>query len=90
MMSTGSFTSVQFSSVAQSCPTICDPMDCSTPGPPVEKGSIVWIHCRKGDPSQGLIVDPCLALRFDLSKTIPILTKPKTFWGGPPWWRAAV
>ena len=22
----------QFSSVAQSCPTICDPMDCSTPG----------------------------------------------------------
>ena len=25
----------QFSSVAQSCPTICDPMDCSTPGLPV-------------------------------------------------------
>ena len=23
---------VQFSSVAQSCPTLCDPMDCSTPG----------------------------------------------------------
>ena len=27
--------SVQFSSVAQSCPTLCDPMDCSTPGLPV-------------------------------------------------------
>ena len=27
--------SVQFSSVAQSCPTHCDPMDCSTPGFPV-------------------------------------------------------
>ena len=27
--------SVQFSSVAQSCPTLCDPMDCSTPGFPV-------------------------------------------------------
>ena len=27
--------SVQFSSVAQSCPTLCDPMNCSTPGPPV-------------------------------------------------------
>ena len=27
--------SVQFSSVAQSCPTLCDPMDCSTPGIPV-------------------------------------------------------
>ena len=24
--------SIQFSSVAQSCPTLCDPMDCSTPG----------------------------------------------------------
>ena len=27
--------SVQFSSVAQLCPTLCDPMDCSTPGFPV-------------------------------------------------------
>ena len=27
--------SVQFSSVAQSCPTLCDPMDCSMPGLPV-------------------------------------------------------
>ena len=26
---------VQFSSVAQSCPTLCDPMDCSMPGFPV-------------------------------------------------------
>ena len=24
--------SVQFSSVTQSCPTLCDPVDCSTPG----------------------------------------------------------
>ena len=30
--------SVQFSSVAQSCLTLCDPMDCSTPGLPV--------HCQ--------------------------------------------
>ena len=27
--------SVQFSSVAQSCPTLCDPMNCSPPGLPV-------------------------------------------------------
>ena len=27
--------SVQFSSFAQLCPTLCDPMDCSTPGFPV-------------------------------------------------------
>ena len=26
---------VQFSSVAQSCPILCNPMDCSTPGLPV-------------------------------------------------------
>ena len=31
-------SSVQFSSVAQLCPTLCDPMDCSTPGFPV--------HCQ--------------------------------------------
>ena len=28
-------TSVQFSSVTQSCPTLCDPMNCSTQGLPV-------------------------------------------------------
>ena len=28
-------TYIQFSSVAQSCLTLCDPMDCSTPGHPV-------------------------------------------------------
>ena len=27
--------SVQFSSITQSCPTLCDPIDCSTPGFPV-------------------------------------------------------
>ena len=28
---------LQFSSVAQSCLTLCDPMDCSTPGSPVHQ-----------------------------------------------------
>ena len=28
-------SSVQFSSVTQSCPSLCDPMNCSTPGLPV-------------------------------------------------------
>ena len=31
----GSCSSVQFSSVTQSCPILCYPMDCSTPGLPV-------------------------------------------------------
>ena len=29
------FSSVQFISVSQSCPTLCNPMDCRTPGFPV-------------------------------------------------------
>ena len=35
VFSTEGCGSVQFISVAQSCPTLCDPMDCSTPGFPV-------------------------------------------------------
>ena len=35
IMASGLISSVQFSSVAQSCLTLCDPMDCSTPGLPV-------------------------------------------------------
>ena len=31
----GRLSSVQFSSVTQSCPTLCDPTNCSTPGLPV-------------------------------------------------------
>ena len=30
-----SWDTVQFSSITQSCPTLCDPMNCSTPGLPV-------------------------------------------------------
>ena len=33
---TKAFDCVQLSSVAQSCPTLCDPMNCSTPGLPVD------------------------------------------------------
>ena len=32
---------VQFSSVTQLCPTLCDPMDCSTPGFPVLH--VLWV-----------------------------------------------
>ena len=34
-LKSGIFTTVQYSSVAQSCLILCDPMDCSTPGFPV-------------------------------------------------------
>ena len=49
--------SVQFSSVAQSCPTVCDPMDCSTPGFPV--------HDQLPEPTQiHVSCISCLASRF--------------------------
>ena len=43
------FSSVQFSSVAQSCPTLCDPMNHSTPGLPVhhELPEFTQIHVHR-------------------------------------------
>ena len=35
IMASGTISSAQFSSVAQSCPTLCNPMNRSTPGLPV-------------------------------------------------------
>ena len=54
MISLKCISSVQFSSVAQLCPTLCDPMNCSTPGLPVhhqlpeftqtQRPSSQWCH----------------------------------------------
>ena len=38
-----SFKEVQVSSVAQSCPTLCNPMNCSTPGVPVHHQLLEFI-----------------------------------------------
>ena len=51
--------SVQFSSVAQSCPTLCSPMDCSTPGFPVrhQLPELTQTHVHPvGDASNNLIL----------------------------------
>ena len=40
---------VQLSSVAKSCPTLCDPMDCSTPGLPVHRQLPEFTHTWVGD-----------------------------------------
>ena len=51
MASDSTFTtsSVQFSSVSQSCPILCDPMNCSTPGLPVHhqllESTQTHVHC---------------------------------------------
>ena len=45
---------LRFSSVAQSCPTLCDPMNCSTPGLPVHHQllELAQTHVRVGDAIQ--------------------------------------
>ena len=52
-------SSVQFSSVTQSCPTLCDPMNRSTPGLPVHhqlpKFTQTYVH-RVGDANNHLIL----------------------------------
>ena len=52
-----------FSSVAQSCPTLCNPMDCSTPGFPVCHQSPVpaqtHVH-RVGDANHLILCHPLL------------------------------
>ena len=49
-------SSVQFSSVAQSCPTLCDPMDWSMPGLPVHHQLLelaqTHVHHRVSDVTQ--------------------------------------
>ena len=40
------FDCVQFSSVAQLCPTLCDPMNCNTPGLPVHQQLLGFTQTR--------------------------------------------
>ena len=50
---------VQFSSVAQSCPTLCDPMNCSTPGLPAitnSQSSLRLMSIQSVMPSSHLIL----------------------------------
>ena len=42
----------QFTSVAQSCPTLCDPMDCSTPGFSVHHQLLKLTQTHVGDAIQ--------------------------------------
>ena len=63
-LSSGTWVSQPVSSVAQSCPTLCDPMDCSTPGLPVHhqlpEFTQTYVHrvCDVIQPSHPLL-SPC-------------------------------
>ena len=82
--------SVQFISVAQSCPTLCDPMDCSTPGLPVhhQLPELTQIHVHwVGDaiqPSYPLMPPSPLALNLsqhrDLFKWVSSLHQTAKYW----------
>ena len=53
------FSFFQFSSVGQLCPTVCDPMDCNTPGLPVHDNSRSSLRFRSIEsvmPSSHLIL----------------------------------
>ena len=69
---------VQFSSVAQSCLTLCDPMDCSTTSFPVHhqlpEPTQTYVHCI-GDaiqPSQSVIPFSSRLQSFSVSGSFPV------------------
>ena len=68
---------VQFRSVAQSCPTLCDPMDCSTPGLPVHHQlpeSTQTMSIQSVMPSNHLILCPPLLLPPSIFPSIRIFS----------------
>ena len=71
----------QFSSVAQSCPTLCDPMNCSTLGLPVHhhlpEFTQTHLH-RSVMPSSHLILCPPLFLLPPIPPSIRIFSKVST------------
>ena len=78
-------TEVQFSSVAQSCTTLCDPMDCSTPGFPVHHQLLehtqTHVH-RVGDAIQpSSSCRPCLLLP-SIFPSIRVFSKDQFFTSG--------
>ena len=80
-------STVQFSSVTQSCPTLCDPTDCSTPGLPVNhqlpEFTQTQVH-HVGDalqPSHPLLLPPSifLSIRVFSNESVLCIRWPK-YW----------
>ena len=74
----------QFSPVTQSCPTLCDPMDCSTPGIPVHhqlpdftQAHVYWVGDAIQPSSSVIAFSSCLQSfpasgSFQISQFFPI------------------
>ena len=80
------FSSVQLSSVAQLCPTLCDPMNCSTPGLPVQHQLLEFtqthVH-RVGDAIQPSHPLSPLLLLPPIPPSIRVFSNESTLaWGG--------
>ena len=70
-------SSVQFSSVTQSCPTLCDPMNCSTPDLPVHHQLLESTQTRVLEsvmPSNHLILCPPLLLLPSIFPSIRVFS----------------
>ena len=73
--------SVQFSSVAQSCPTLCDPMNCSTPGLPVHHQLLEFTQTQSIEsvmPSSHLILCRPLLLLPPIPPSIRVFSNEST------------
>ena len=76
-----SLSSVQFSSVAQSCLTLCDPMNCSTPGLPVHHHlpeSTQFMSMESVMPSRHLILCRPLLLLPPIPPSITVFSNEST------------
>ena len=71
------YMGVQLSSVAQSCPTLCDPMDCSTPGFTVHQNSWSLLRLKSIElvmPSNHIILCLPLLLPPSVSASIRVFS----------------
>ena len=74
--------SVQFSSFAQLCPTLCDPMNCSTPGLPVphhSQSSPRLMSIKSVMPSSHLILCRHLLFLPPIPPSIRVFSNESTF-----------
>ena len=65
---------IQFGSVAQSCLTLCEPMDCSTPGFPVhyQLQGLVHIHVNSAIKPSPVVPFSCCLKSFPASGSFPV------------------
>ena len=82
-------TLYQFSSVSQSCPALCDPMDCSRPGLPVRRQlpEFIQTHVESMMPSNHLIVCYPLLLLLSIFPSIRVFSNESALRiRGPKYW----